>query len=112
MGATAWGVSDKAPGSDTSAWPAVFLAIGMLYAGFAPALINLEASHRGPLRHLVQAVAFHLAPVGAVAWFSATALDGSAYAHLSRWILGAYAACVLLTLGGFAWRLLRRQPPS
>lgn len=112
MGATAWVVSDNPPGSSTSAWPAVFLAAGMLYAGFAPALINLGESHRGPASFLLLAAVFHLAPVGVVAWFSTAALGGSAYAHLSSWVWGAYAACVLLTLGGFVWRLFKREPAS
>lgn len=109
---TAWVVSDSPPASATSAWPPVFLAIGMLYAGFVPALIRTNTHPVGPMRSLALAAAFHLAPVGAVTWFATAALAGSAYAHLSSWLWSAYVACVLLTLGMAAWLQLKRTPPA
>lgn len=104
---TAWVVSDNAPGTSTSVWPVVFMALGWIYALLAPVLINLTAENHGARAFLVQEGAFHLPPAALVTWFTTRWVTGTAYDYLAAWCWWALGTAAVLAMAGLlytAWR--------
>ena len=102
---TGWLVSGSPPGTLTSVWPAVFMGVGLIYAGLAPVFLNVGTQHLSPRRFLVMEAGFHLLPALAVTWATAALVQGTAYAYLARWCWWGLGACAMLGVGGFLHRV-------
>ena len=102
-------MSDTRPFADTSVWASIGVGVGLLYGGLAPAVIDLDDSHRTWRQFLAGSVLLHLLPFGLAVWGAAAWLEGSAYWFLVKWCWGTWAAAAVIVLGAAIYRAFRRS---